>query len=253
MSWNGTVTCRACYQTGHNQRSCPRVKERYEEALAKPEEDRDHNDRMRIERYERKKQSAKVRKCSYCDEKGHNRRSCGQLKEHMAHVVKQEVAFRDTFVKYLNKLGLGVGSLVQGTGTQIDNSDRIGVVTGIRWDNISIVTAHAQLERFLRVQPLRAFSDPRQARMFNISVPAEWSTGPQWRSDQGNNRWQEDYYKCEVLGSVGATVKPPSGWVNDMAAVKHFFQDRHSYQWPTESNGMSDYWSCDWWNIQESS
>ncbi len=252
MAWNGTVTCGVCYKTGHNRRGCPTLKSRHEQALATKEEDRTYYDQRLIREFENKERSNKSRKCTYCGEKGHNRRSCTILKVHMGHVKKQEVAFRTAFVEHLNELGLNVGSLVQGVGTSISGEYRTAVVTDILWDNISIVKAYIMMPRFLKVQPLKAFSDPRVTTYFNITSPDSWPTGPKWSSAANSNRWEEDYYKCEVLGSTGTDAKAPHGWIDDMTHVKEFFKDRESYQWPDDQQDDcgGSYYSCEWWDLE---
>ena len=66
MSYNGTVRCSYCHATGHNRRTCPKLKKQIEE---NPD-----GYYARIDR--RKKAFATKRRCGHCGETGHNKRTC---------------------------------------------------------------------------------------------------------------------------------------------------------------------------------
>lgn len=55
MSWNGTVRCSHCYQTGHNRRGCPKlteeIKQRYDRAYAVRDEIRGMTDEELVARF----------------------------------------------------------------------------------------------------------------------------------------------------------------------------------------------------------
>ena len=113
MSYNGTVRCSYCYQTGHNRRTCPELSEavrapwrasksNYERAVkegnttmadtylsrmknyAERYTKRTGKDVATGERYchdQRAKKAAKAKRlknirCSYCGNTGHTRRTC---------------------------------------------------------------------------------------------------------------------------------------------------------------------------------
>ena len=107
MSWNGTVTCKHCYQEGHNRRGCPKLKERMEARLA------DDPDDWQAKRYFEKKQGAKVRRCTYCNLKGHNRATCTELKTKVAAWKKKNSNWRKALVEELLAAGMGVGALIK--------------------------------------------------------------------------------------------------------------------------------------------
>ena len=93
MSWNGTVRCSYCGEKGHNRRGCPSLKKRLEQILAMPEDARNYDERCLVSEFERKKRNNVDRKCSYCGERGHNRRTCEVLAKHRDYVQKQQVRF----------------------------------------------------------------------------------------------------------------------------------------------------------------
>ena len=107
MSWNGTVTCKHCWQEGHNRRGCPKLKERMEQRLA------DDPDDWQAKRYFEKKKGAKVRRCTYCNLKGHNRATCPELKIKVAAWKKKNSNWRKALVEELLAAGMGVGALIK--------------------------------------------------------------------------------------------------------------------------------------------
>ena len=99
MSWHGSVTCSHCYERGHNQRGCPKLKA---EAAANPNS------------YAASKlKQQKPRECSYCAGTGHNRRGCADLKSHKRHFVSDLHIWRQGLHKWAESIGLGYGALVR--------------------------------------------------------------------------------------------------------------------------------------------
>jgi hypothetical protein len=73
MSYNGTVRCGWCGQTGHNRRGCPEFKKHVAKAAAE-------GDRWAVDQLERKKRPS-TRRCSWCGNKGHNKKTCTMRRE----------------------------------------------------------------------------------------------------------------------------------------------------------------------------
>ena len=142
-----TVRCRHCHQSGHNKSTCPDYAAQIERQRAAH-----GSDYWMVADYDRKKakrRNGAERKCSYCDEKGHNRATCSVLKEHMAITQQKNNAFRALVIARLEALGFGLGSLVTAQRWKVPTvrEDVEGkpeyhypayVVTEIRWDHINI-------------------------------------------------------------------------------------------------------------------
>ena len=103
MSWNGTVRCSHCYDTGHNKRSCPALKKYVEE----------NPDSWRATYYNRAKKSGAKRRCTYCNLRGHNRRTCGNLKIAKAHWIEETKKFRKAWADWMAEEGLTPGAIVE--------------------------------------------------------------------------------------------------------------------------------------------
>ena len=140
-NFRGTVTCGACYQQGHNKRSCPQLTERLQKnykhlADAIASGGGSSWDETRVERMA--KQIAKrtgtnpqtgeklvkrgpKRRCSYCkyqqpyDEDhgvGHTRRTCAAMKEDRRKAVAATAILRKAVLEHMQETGIGVGALV---------------------------------------------------------------------------------------------------------------------------------------------
>ena len=118
MSYNGTVRCSYCYQTGHNRRTCPELSEvtarqwrasksNYERSVKEGNTTMADTYLSRMENYadryaartgkdvatgedivmtKETKKAAKAKRmanirCSYCGNTGHTRRTCQDLKD----------------------------------------------------------------------------------------------------------------------------------------------------------------------------
>jgi hypothetical protein len=78
-----------------------------EKRLAEDPED------WRATQYFEKKKGAKVRRCTYCNLKGHNRATCPELKIEVAGWKKKNAAFRKELATKLLEQGYGVGSIIK--------------------------------------------------------------------------------------------------------------------------------------------
>ena len=111
MSYNGTVRCGYCYNEGHNRATCPKRK--------KDAKTCEYTARHLANETERRKESVRMRRCSYCngDARGgkerHNRRGCMLKKSDMAMAKDRNIEYRNTAVSKLKEAGLGPGALIE--------------------------------------------------------------------------------------------------------------------------------------------
>lgn len=171
MSWNGTVRCSICYRSGHNKSGCPQVAEEYkqfQDILAKynaanpdkPDVEEDqyigwdlkqriglkyHHIRSRDILLTKKRKNTK-RQCTYCGESGHNRRSCGPLKNDVDLLVRASAAYGKLLAKGFEYAGLYAGALIKYEDRQYDykkckyvNIDTMAVVTNINLTGYDIM------------------------------------------------------------------------------------------------------------------
>ena len=96
--------CRHCYQRGHTKNHCPEIKQAAE-----------NGEQWAKNLVERQKEAVKNRKCSYCGEQGHNKRSCNYKK--VDKVIYDMVGrdFIEERLKEMKENGVAVGSLISYT------------------------------------------------------------------------------------------------------------------------------------------
>ena len=102
MSYRRRVHCRHCGETGHNINGCQKLKE-----YAK-----NNPNSWSAQRMKEKAEAAKHRKCSYCNEEKHNRKTCNHIIQDMVTASKINSVYRRTLVDYCKKNGVGVGALI---------------------------------------------------------------------------------------------------------------------------------------------
>ena len=101
--------CTWCYESGHNRRTCPKkkeyIKDNPDSAHAKAWAAHDNIIKNSV------KASSKKRTCGYCEEKGHNARTCSVKKSHRAELVRLCKRANEYMVKTSYKVGATPGSL----------------------------------------------------------------------------------------------------------------------------------------------
>ena len=153
-NYKRTVSCGYCYETGHNQGSCEQKKQHVLDSIASYEQqladnnfsddwERRHAERY-LERYkqqlEKSNNKGKNRKCSYCTEPGHTRRTCKKRKGDMSDWATQALAARHKFSEKFIEYGLGPGALVSMRRWR-EEDPHLALVESIFWENLSHETA----------------------------------------------------------------------------------------------------------------
>lgn len=127
-NYSGRIRCGYCYEYGHNSRTCPEKKARLEKNL---EHEKSQGSQGRYTEYYAQ-QLAKMtgvnpetgekrsrrneswgRKCSYCNERGHNRRTCETLKSDLARYAMMTREARQEVRAWALEDGIGIGAMVK--------------------------------------------------------------------------------------------------------------------------------------------
>ena len=139
-----SVRCSHCYDVGHNRTTCPERKKRIQQL--RENGDTDHwMVREEDRRIAAKKNRTTVRRCSYCGETGHNRRSCSELGMAKRTFQKYQSRFRNAIFNDMMDRGLGVGAIIKITSREYDYDIRDyadvevhRMVTSINWKGINV-------------------------------------------------------------------------------------------------------------------
>jgi len=120
-SMNGASRCSACYQTGHNKRTCPQ-----------------RSDRVKAE----EKKHNRKRACRYCAQEGHNQRTCPVQKEHFKALRSLVSNYRRGVLGLLQRNGIAPGALLYApvfadrTGFDGVMSENLAMVREIKWSRV---------------------------------------------------------------------------------------------------------------------
>jgi hypothetical protein len=166
------------------------------------------------------------RKCGYCEERGHTRRTCSTRKSNMAISKRLIREYRKATLAWFKSIGLGTGALVKYDGSvYVSGQGRvegphIGLVTGIRWVDLHhrVADKYHGGTRLLGVR-LTALPGEEQA----IPIPSEVVLAP---NDSG--------CAVEVISPVTASAVEagvPAGWLTSELPEGWFDNDAKGWQW----------------------
>jgi hypothetical protein len=242
MSWNGTVRCSKCYETGHNRTSCPEMKKAWEE-------DPTSYYGREYARHQARKKAPKT--CSYCKESGHTRAGCAEIKSHKAQFHNDAILFRKAIVKWMKDTGIGIGALVRSRDARYYDAEQhyhypgdkgyIGPV-GLVMSNISSSISHYAAIRganqhltpdsFVLMQTLGSASLPEYQRTVGLSLPCIRGIVPL----KGQDYYGREVDRNDTLSNVDWEVVSPGQtdfdnfqWITPKAIKKsvkeHFARD----------------------------
>ena len=157
MSYNGTVRCRECYNTGHNRRTCPQLTERLQRRAQNELDQNGTKEGFYGRQYAKRTgtyidgssatelkatRRGSVRRCKYCAATGHNRRTCTVLKTDQAAFITAAVDYRTRIVADMKERGLGIGCLIQ---TERWGDRHLMLCEQVAWHQISHRMGNADL------------------------------------------------------------------------------------------------------------
>ena len=189
---NRTVRCRHCFHDGHNVKSCKQL-----EADVKSQLGGYYHRRYKKyfdEEGNRRKDST-VKKCSYCHEAGHTKRTCNTKLGDMVQNIKTNQEYRKDVYTWFKNKGLGVGAL-------ITLHDSMFLVTGINWDRFTCGD-NAWDRWHLNLQPMKPTGYTKFVLEDNYMMP------------------KPRYYSLQV-DSEAEVPEPPSEWFEGRS---DFYQD----------------------------
>tara|TARA_A100001391_G_C5019314_1_gene265348 strand:+ start:138 stop:884 length:747 start_codon:yes stop_codon:yes gene_type:complete len=180
-----TVRCSYCGGVGHNISTC----EKYKEAAV-------HNVKLLQEKISKetgfvseqqiaywksslalwkeragldKKKRKGTRKCGYCGERGHNRKTCEVKKQDIvkqAHTIQR---FRNYLMPKLQEAGFGPGALVC-TKSYGSRQDEMYILQDIRWDSIDTSSAFGD-RSYGADRSVLVLADVQTLRSYHYCIP----------------------------------------------------------------------------------
>jgi len=246
-NYKRTVRCGHCYEKGHNKSACPKRKqdlkdniERYTKELAEEDWPADDYRRRNTERYLRhsKDQLHKMetrgqnRKCGFCGDAGHTRRTCPERKRQTAEHLAKTVDIRRRVAQRMMDAGFGPGSLVS-VGLDHDNQHIMAVVESVSLGDISPSAAISRDNYFYGVRGVSfqyvkpkkdAWSD-RHYTQGGCYIPPEFLN----IDDIPQDEWyrQPSNQTCSLLSSVAVS--------EDALLTKEVFGKKELEKWVIEN------------------
>jgi len=232
MSWNGTVTCSYCYGEGHNKRTCPQYTRDLEARLADERVTGYAREHYQEELDKRGKGKAGAhRTCSFCDNKGHDRRTCTSLLKVQDGITQSILESRKIFIKDARDAGFGVGSLMEfgrscwsgGTWTHLTT---VCVVEKINWNEIT----HNTLEGHNKPVVVTYYDENKKERHEHCRLPFQFLKFDEDAVIAENHHARQ----TKLIGPGAGPVTVPDNFldVKEMKKIaKQWTKDKKSYQY----------------------
>ena len=245
-NYKRTVRCGYCYEVGHNKSSCPQKKQNHKDMIAAYEKEiAEDNFTDEWERnYAQRKldhhkaelnktaNRGKHRKCSYCKEEGHTRRTCSYRKGDMEDWIDKCLAAREKFIENMTAVGFGIGALGYRKDPWGGNRELV-MIEHISWDSINHTIALGSENQYRDVFSSRSFNaHPHYpgGRLWQLQLPPVISNIDGQEIDQPRSHRSV----FELISPSPATF-PEDLLTRESAAVaakrSEIFQDSRPYEY----------------------
>ena len=218
--YRSSPRCGHCWEQGHTKRGCSTYRAKAESWLAENPEAEGYEKPYWVREVEAYKDIGKNRKCSWCSEQGHNKRSCPSRKSASSKNIEKNKEWRSKVLEKLKETGLGVGALLESK----QDSNRLYMIMDMCWDKINMTASSSA------VAPSHEYSKDHYK---------EGMTYPDMIISRVKNANKSTCYYPELLDAKGedllyysvdryevvspADPRPPDGWVNDESWAKGLF------------------------------
>lgn len=222
--YRSSPTCSSCWGRGHTKRSCPQMKERAATWLKDNEHLKGTNEYYKpyyVQEVEGYAASVKNRKCSWCDEHGHNKRSCPQRKNAATKNIEKNKEWRAEVLKGLKKKEYGVGALL---ASKRDHA-HLYMIVDMCWKHIHLRTSSGAVARtgeYSKSHYKHGLSYPEMTLRAVNNNQRSSTYYPVLHNASGDPLFHystDDYY--EVVS--GVQPRPPTDWINDESWAKELF------------------------------
>jgi hypothetical protein len=231
-NYKRTVRCGYCYEIGHNKSSCPHKKQNHKDQIAAYEkqladdnftDDWERNYAQRnLDRHKaelnKSANRGKHRKCSYCSDEGHTRRTCSFRKGDMKSWAIKTIDAREKFVDNMVGIGLGVGAL--GYRKSPYSESELAIVEHINWEAINYRIAPSMVEQWtdiLRVRDIEPSDWHPTGRIVGLQMPTAVTriSDEPGKTQSYTRATSHDF---EVVS--GADVNPPANFLTLEGALE---------------------------------
>ena len=227
MGYRSSPTCSKCWEQGHTKRFCPREKRRAAEWL-ETNKHLEGTDEYPPKPYfvrevQHYAESVKNRVCSWCQEGGHNKRTCPDKNKVLVKNIARNKEWRQQILDKMKEVGLGVGALIS-RQSRYSTQQTLWFVKGMDWDvlNLRMSGSTANYSEYCK----GAYKDGQQYPQFIQTVRVKDGRegtiyAPNFKDESGETLF---YHGDDNQTVVSASAPmPPDDWVNDESWAKKLF------------------------------
>jgi hypothetical protein len=227
MSYRSSPTCSKCWQEGHTKRFCPRERRKAAEWLETNKHlegtDEYPSKPYFVREVEAYKNISKNRQCSWCDEQGHNKRTCPDKKKVLNKNIARNKEWRQQILDKMKEIGLGVGALIS-RQSRYSDGQTLWLVKRMDWNVLNLRTSGsaANYSEYCKGSYRDGQQYPQFIQTVRVKDGREGSIyAPNFKDEKGETLF---YHGDDNHTVVSASVPtPPDGWVNDESWAKKLF------------------------------
>ena len=228
MGYRSSPTCSKCWQQGHTKRFCPREKKKAAEWL-ETNKHLEGTDEYPPKPYfvrevQQYAESVKNRVCSWCNEGGHNKRTCPDKKKVLDKNITKNKEWRQQVLDKMKEIGLGVGALITRQSRYDDEKQTLWFVKGLNWDVLNLRSSGSAV--CYNDYYKHAYKDGQQYPQFIQTVRVKDGRegtiyAPNFKDEKGEQLFYHGGNNHTVVSE--AVPSPPNDWVNDESWAKKLF------------------------------
>jgi hypothetical protein len=222
-----SVRCRHCGDTGHNINGCAKLKE-----YAKNNPNSWSAEKLKV-----RQEAMQHRKCSYCGEEKHTRRTCTHIMSDMVKVAAINIDFRKKVLETINRVGLAPGALISVNETSgytasgeyvYDKRDQLALVTEIDLNEVRALTNDRGCS-FVRIQFTNMYDyGGKRAAETNIHVPNWFLLGKE--SAPVTNGYWRDNLSFKIVSPGHNVMENEDEWTRNKDVIKRICDDHGDHK-----------------------
>lgn len=212
-----SVHCRHCGESGHNINGCAKMKEYV----------KNNPNSWSAQKLKQRQEAIQHRKCSYCGEEKHTRRTCTHIMSDMVKVAAINIDFRKKALETINRVGLAPGALISINETSgytsageyvYDRKDQLCLVTELEMDGLHALNSERGCS-FVRVQFMSMYDyGGKRLAETNLHVPNWFLLGKEV-APVTNSYWR-DSLSFKIVSPGHHVMENEEQWFKDKDVIK---------------------------------
>ena len=223
MGYRSSPTCSHCWTQGHTKRFCPAYLTKAEKWLTENPEAEHYAKPYFVREVEEYKNITKNRQCSWCNEHGHNKRTCPDKKKVLNKNIARNKEWRQQILDKMKEIGLGTGALLSSKG-RYDAAPTLWLIKGMDWDSLNLTSSgHAvDYSDYCKGSYQSGQTYPQFIQAVRVRDSQEGRLYPPNFKDKNGKAL---FYHGEDSHTIASESRPepPSEWIDDESWAKKLF------------------------------